>query len=134
MDVAARDRLIDAEQLLSAGRNASAIALGLYALEISLKVRICRQLDLNALPRPFEIHDLGGLLVLSGLSRPLNDDPRNSNVLANWNGIESFSRILNALRYGEESDPRWSRQEAELFFSELRDAPYGVLTWVSNHP
>ena len=35
---AANDRLLDAEALLQAGRFASAIAEGLYALEITLKV------------------------------------------------------------------------------------------------
>ena len=52
---------------LCSRRFASAIAMGVYSLEIHLKVRICKRLNLEALPKPFEIHDLEGLLVLSGL-------------------------------------------------------------------
>ena len=49
-----------------------AIAIaGIYASEIYLKVRACKKLDLDELPRAFELHDLDGLLVVSGLSRRL---------------------------------------------------------------
>jgi hypothetical protein len=55
LEAAWPDRLKDAEALLAAGRNGWAIATGLYALEIRLKVLIARRLDLEQLPRPFEI-------------------------------------------------------------------------------
>jgi hypothetical protein len=58
LQVAAADRLLDAEALLAAGRYAAAIAIGVYSLEIYLKVRICQTLNLPALPKLFEIHDL----------------------------------------------------------------------------
>ena len=48
---------------------ASAIAMGIYSLEIHLKVRICQKLNLQHCRRPFEIHDLEGLLVIAGFSR-----------------------------------------------------------------
>jgi hypothetical protein len=66
LEAAATDRLLDAEALFAAGRFASAVAMGVYALEIQLKVLICRRLNLTALPRAFEIHDIESLLVLSG--------------------------------------------------------------------
>jgi hypothetical protein len=53
LEVAASDRLLDAEALLASGRFASAIAMGVYSLEIHLKARICRKLNLPALPKPF---------------------------------------------------------------------------------
>ncbi|HMB03661.1 MAG TPA: hypothetical protein VKP69_07955, partial [Isosphaeraceae bacterium] len=61
------DRQLDARALLAATRYASAIAMGLYALEIRLKVKICFRLDLDALPTAFEVHDFQGLLILTGL-------------------------------------------------------------------
>ncbi len=67
LQAAAADRLQDAELLFASGRFASAIAMGLYCLEIQLKVRICARLNLNALPRVFEIHDLDGFFVMCGL-------------------------------------------------------------------
>ncbi len=61
------DRLAEAGDLFDGARYGSAIALALYALEIYLKVRICMRLDLDALPKAFQIHDLDGLIMLSGL-------------------------------------------------------------------
>jgi hypothetical protein len=61
LQIAAQDRLFDAEALFSAGRFASTIAMGVYSLEIHLKVLICKRLNLSALPKPFETHDLEGL-------------------------------------------------------------------------
>ena len=69
LEAAWQDRLADAEALFAAGRNAWAIATALYALEIRLKVLVCKKLDLSDLPRAFEVHDLDGLLLLAGLSR-----------------------------------------------------------------
>lgn len=50
---AADDRLQDTDALFAAGRFATAIAMGVYSLEIHLKVRICQRLNLIALPRLF---------------------------------------------------------------------------------
>jgi HEPN domain-containing protein len=131
LDTAANDRLSDAEKLLSSRRYPSAIAMGLYALEIRLKERICRRLDLDQLPRPFETHDLSGLLVLSGLRRRL-DDPSNARVKANWELIERESKFLNELRYKPNSFR--TRSQALSFIAQLRDHPDGVLPWISIQP
>ena len=75
LDTAWRDRLADAEALLAAGRNGWAIATGLYALEIRLKVLVCRRLDIDKLPKAFEVHDLSSLLLLAGLSQRILRKP-----------------------------------------------------------
>jgi len=98
LEVAWKDRLEDANHLRSAGRYLSAIAMGLYALEILLKVRICRRLDLKSLPKPFEIHELDGLLIVSGLSRKLVLKPARQ-VRANWTKLKQTAKELNDLRY-----------------------------------
>jgi hypothetical protein len=45
LQVAAVDRLQDAEALFASGRFASSIAMGVYSLEIHLKVRICQKVE-----------------------------------------------------------------------------------------
>ncbi len=131
LDAASIDRLTEAEEFLSSGHFPSAIAMGLYALEIRLKERICHRLDLDELPRAFEIHDLSGLLVLSGLKRRL-EDPANVPVRANWEENERESRFLNELRY----KPNTFRDQpkALAFFEQLRDPSHGVLPWILSQP
>jgi hypothetical protein len=124
------DRLGDGEILLAANRFPSAIAAGLYALEILLKIRICERLDLHSLPKPFEIHDLDGLLTLAGLSRAV-DEKKARGAKRNWASIVAMSRRLTDLRYGTE--PRPEEAEARAFFSQLRDGPDGVISWISTH-
>ncbi|HZW34967.1 MAG TPA: hypothetical protein VFF52_29860 [Isosphaeraceae bacterium] len=127
LDVAWRDRLDDALALLNAGRHASAILMGLYALEINLKARICRRLDLQHLPRAFEVHDLEGLLLLAGLSKRLSAK-RAQKTLDQWDSIVEKSARLNELRYAPAS--RWTAIEAQTFFTQLNQDPDGVLPWL----
>jgi hypothetical protein len=127
LDVAWRDRLEDALALLNAGRHASAILMGLYALEINLKTRICRRLDLQHLPRAFEVHDLEGLLLLSGLSQRMGSK-RAQKTLSQWNSVVKTSGRLNELRYGPAS--QWTAIDAQTFFAQLNQTPDGVLPWL----
>jgi hypothetical protein len=130
LDRAWRDRLDDADALFNAGRHAAAIAAGLYAVEIYLKVRICKKLGLDSLPRAFEFHDLDGLFVLTGLSRRLNTKKMlRSKVKRSWDSILEISNKMNDLRYSPASN--WSRSHAEAFLTQLRDPNDGVLTWLS---
>ncbi len=128
LEIAAQDQLLDAEALVQAGRFASAIAHGLYALEITLKVLICKRLDLEALPTAFEIHDLDGLLVLSGLSRKLGA-ARGIGVQGNWDAALETSKQLNNLRYLPNNG--WTQAQANDFLKILKDPQNGVLTWLS---
>jgi hypothetical protein len=86
LTAAGAERLADAQALVEKSRFASSIVMVLYALEIMLKAKICQRLDLSHLPRPFEIHDFGELLILAGLSRRLNE-PTAIRVKANWDSI-----------------------------------------------
>jgi hypothetical protein len=127
LDMAWRDRLEDANLLMSAGRFPTSIAMGLYALEILLKVRICRTLDLDQLPKPFEVHDLEGLLMVSGLRRHLLKRQARP-VKANWGNIKRFAADLNELRY--QSNSSRSQIEAEEFFGSLKEPLTGVIPWI----
>jgi hypothetical protein len=125
------DRLDDSRTLIVAGRSATAIAAGIYALEIHLKVLICKHLDILHLPRAFEIHDLEELLILTGLSRKLESHPDNQ-LLRNWADIVGLSTKLNDLRYSPGSN--WPIHQAEAFMIWLDDPDHGVLTWLTTGP
>jgi hypothetical protein len=127
LQLAAADRLTDAEALFASGRFASAIAMGVYSLEIHLKVRICAKLNLTSLPRIFEIHDLEGLLVMCGLQAARDSSP--AAVQKNWAYIIDQSSLINDFRYLPAD--RWDRTAAESFLQQLRDPPDGVLPWLS---
>jgi hypothetical protein len=138
LDVASRDRLTDAKVLAAAGRPASAIAAGLYSLEIRLKVLICLRLDLPALRTAFQIHDLEGLLVLSGLEQRITD-PSVGLVKFNWDAILRLAASLNELRYFPEGSlrlPIGARipSDANTFLTRLEDPQGGVLTWLLSQP
>jgi hypothetical protein len=133
LETACQDRLSDAESLFNSGRHAAAIAAGLYALEIGLKVKICKRLALKELPRAFEIHDLDGLLVLTGLSRLLNGPAmKRSKVKRNWDEIRTASGQLNDLRYLPAD--RWDAAQAKRFLYQLKDEDDGALTWLLKQP
>ena len=130
LELAWADRLLDAECLLTSRRHASAIVMGLFSLEIILKVVICRNLNIKHLPRAFEIHDLDGLLLLSGLSSRINESTA-APVRANWSLLVRTSERLNDMRYTPNA--QWTLADATDFFDQLRSKPDGVLTWLSRH-
>ncbi|MFI5387504.1 MAG: hypothetical protein ACHQ50_15455 [Fimbriimonadales bacterium] len=130
MQVAATDRLQDAEVLFAQGRFASSIAMGVYSLEIHLKALICKRLNLKALPIAFEIHDLDGLLVLCGLQAACNSAP--AAVQQNWTDISDKASKINDFRYLPSSN--WNQTLALAFLQQLRDPPDGVLPWLLAQP
>jgi hypothetical protein len=128
------DRLEEANDLLNLDHYGSAMALGLYALEIYLKVRICLRLDLEQLPTAFQIHDLDGLLVLSGLQRRM-DNLGSHPVKANWDFLSSpsmKSQHVSDLRYKANSN--WTRPVAEDVLKKIEDPTEGVVPWLSAQP
>jgi hypothetical protein len=125
---ALREREQDAEALLDAGRYAASIVQGIYALEICLKVAICRRLDIEQLPRAFEIHDLGELLVLSGLSKKLIEVESRD---AAWQVVINQAKFVNHLRYTSGSE--CSRNQADDLFSTMFDASGGLIVWIKQH-
>jgi len=132
LQVAAADRLLDAEVLFASGRFASAIAMGVYSLEIHLKVRICQKLNLQALPKPFEIHELEGLLVLSGLQSARDSAP--GSVRRNWQEVANEALRINDLRYHSLGTLNLNQIDAQAFLQQLRDPPDGVLPWLLAQP
>jgi HEPN domain-containing protein len=130
LDQASQERLEDAEVLLRGGRYAAAITHAIYALEIKLKVLICRRLDTPKLYRVFEIHDLQVLMLYTGLDAKLRNLRRPRYVAKNWNELLELSKKMDQIRY--KPDPnQWNQQLAEMVLHWLRDPPHGVLPWLS---
>jgi hypothetical protein len=129
LNEALEDRFKDAEVLIAGGCYASAIAMGLYALEIALKIAICRRLDLEALPVEFQIHDFEGLLILSGLSRRL-EAPERAAVRKHWFFLigKYKSSQAGTLRY---SRGTFTSRQARDVIRRLRDPNEGLVTWLS---
>ena len=68
-------RLVEAEALFAAGLYDGAQYLSGYVVELALKARICRILDVDQYPekgelkRVYAVHDLDQLLLLAGLQK-----------------------------------------------------------------
>jgi hypothetical protein len=128
LEAAWQDRLADARALFAARRYAGTIAEGVYALEIRLKVLICKRLDLTNLPKAFEVHDLDALLLLAGFSQRI--EKRNAiKVKVNWDNIKREARGLNDLRYRPSGN--WTEAQAADMLRYLTDPDEGVLSWLS---
>lgn len=128
LEKAWKARLRDAEALLAAGRSAAAMAAGYYAVEILLKALICKRLDVDSLPRAFEIHDLESLLVLAGLSRKMKEKG-SAKLQKNWESLSELGLFLNELRYS--SDERWAAVDVGEFLDQLTSPKGGIIPWLS---
>jgi len=128
LEESAIERFKDAEALFDAGQFAGSVMMALYALEIRLKVVICRHLNLEKLPTPFQTHDLEGLLILSGQFNRLHTAKRPKNLATNWEELIQIYRRADQIRYA--NDPYWSREKAERVLKLFRDPTSGVLTWL----
>lgn len=125
---AAGDRLEDAEALLKSGRYASAIAFGIYALEIELKVVICRRLEPTELPKVFETHDLDTLMMHLGLSVKVRRVKRPRFIAKNWDELIEIGKGVDQFRY--KNNPAWDERLGKRVLQLLRDEPNGVLPWL----
>jgi hypothetical protein len=136
LEAAWREREAEAANLKSAGYELMSIGLRVYALEIKVKVVICKTLVLDSLPKHCKTHDLDELIVFTGLFSELAD-PANVGLKENWDRLADFSRNhLNNLRYFPSSklaDPA-SRLNASLLADlivALDDPQEGVGQWLS---
>lgn len=106
----ARARLKDSEALFQHGRYDSAVYICGYAIELSLKARICRTLKWAGFPsirREFEslsslkTHDLNILLRLSGLqNKILTGFAAEWRIVADWDP-ESRYHIIGATKQSD---------------------------------
>ena len=127
-------RLEEANLLLQNGFHEGAFYLAGYAVELMLKARICKHLDMDDFyTRPlksgkqaFFTHDLEQLLTLSGSRKRLEMDidpvtGTNSTLFANWQTICKWNEEK---RYELSIEP----DEAANFFQAITDSQNGFLT------
>jgi HEPN domain-containing protein len=122
-------RLNEAETLFAAGLYDGAGYLCGYVLELALKARICRILDLAEYPatgdlgRVYATHDLVRLLTLAGLRGRLAASDavvKNWGLAAPWKPEEQRYDAAGSL----------TMREAEEFLEAIRNRKDGVLTWI----
>ncbi len=122
-------RLQEADALFAAGLYDGAKYLSGYVVEMALKARICRLLDLDEYPekgelkRVYAVHDLDQLLLLAGLRRSV--DPSNKPLFDNW----STAALWKPERRYDAAGSA-TRQDAEDILNAIRDSTNGVLTWI----
>jgi hypothetical protein len=118
-------RLREAEALFAAGLYDGSAYLCGYVVELALKARICRLLDVDEYPdsgkfkQAYAVHDLDQLLTLAVLRRKL--DPANKPLYDNWSIAVPWSPES---RYHAAGSVR--RQEAEEVLNAVRDRRAGV--------
>lgn len=135
LEAAAHERLQDARVLFEARRFDTAINNGLYALEITLKARICRHLDLDRLPDALKKHDLELLLNYSGLGRRLKHDSEKLELRQAWQKITNdYAKKLADSRYDgkvwEESDAIDLFDKLGVSLESWLPEDGGLLSWI----
>jgi HEPN domain-containing protein len=128
----AKTRLKEAKFLFDTGFYDGACYLAGYVVELALKARICKILDLAEYPqsgeisRAYKTHRYGDLLMLSGLERKFSDAiGTNSSLLANWTLLTKWTEELRYLPIGSSS-----KKDAKDIINALEDPKDGVFTWI----
>lgn len=125
-------RLREAEALFAAGLYDGCAYLAGYVVELALKARICKLLDVDVYPdsgnlsRAYAVHDLDQLLLLAGLRKSL--DPGNKALFNNWSTAAPWKPER---RYA--SPGIVQKHDAEDILNAIRDIGNGVLTWIMTH-
>jgi HEPN domain-containing protein len=128
-------RLKEAKVLLDCGLYDGSRYLAGYVVELSLKARICRLLDIDKYPeegeisRSFKIHNLDVLLRLAGLQHKFEQATSgNHSLLTNWSLVTEWKEDF---RY----DPVGSskKEQAQEIIAALEDKNDGIFTWIKRY-
>jgi len=129
----ARSRLDEAKVLAAAGHYDGAIYLAGYVVELALKARICRILDMNEYPdtgdfgKAFKTHKYDDLLRLAGLQAKFDAaKAANPDLLTNWSLVTNWSEQLRYQPAG--TSPATGAQEV---IAALEDSSNGILQWIA---
>jgi HEPN domain len=125
-------RLREAEALFAACLYDGSAYLCGYVVELALKARICRLLDVEEYPdhgklrQAYAVHDLEQLLFLSALRGKL--DPANKPLFDNWSIAVPWKPER---RYDAAGSV--SRQDAEEILNAVRDSTSGIFKWIKRY-
>ena len=131
----AKTRLQEAKLLYDRGLYDGACYQAGYVLEMALKARICKALDLADYPdsgeisRSFKTHNLMVLLRLAGLQRKLDQAiAANPHLLQSWSLIVEWTEEFRYSPIGSSSQVR-----AKAILSAVDDKRDGIFTWLKRH-
>ena len=131
----AKTRLQEAKILYDRGLYDGSCYLAGYVLEMALKARICKVLDMADYPetgeisRSFKTHNRLVLLRLAGLQRKLDlAVAANPNLLQSWSLIANWTEEFRYSPVGSSSQVR-----AKAILSAVDDRKDGMFTWVKKH-
>ena len=128
----ARTRLKEAKALFDKRLYDGSCYLAGYVVELALKAKICKTLNIDEYPdsgeisRSFKTHNLDQLLKLSGLEKKLDKEKAKNPVLeVNWSLVTTWSEQL---RYNPIGTSK--RQNAIDMINALEDQNNGVFIWI----
>lgn len=131
----AKTRLQEAKLLYNRGLYDGSCYLAGYVLEMALKARICKVLDVADYPdtgeisRSFKTHNLIALLRLAGLQRRLDTAiATNPNLLQSGSLIVEWTEEFRYSPIGSSSQVR-----ARAILSAVDDKKDGIFTWLKKH-
>lgn len=128
----AEERILDARELLAAGRWAYAYYISGYTVECALKSCVLAQMVSTGgvfTDRKFSekcfTHDFGTLIELAGLTSALKTEFANDSAfVAHWGTVIRWNVES---RYDEKIQP-----EAESLYLAITDTTHGVMRWIRN--
>jgi HEPN domain-containing protein len=130
----ALQKIKDAELLYHNRRYDNAFYLAGYAVELALKARICKNLDIDNLfnsryLRFFKVHDFDTLLIFSGLLEKF-DTAKTANVdlYQNWSYICDWKEDSRYIPSGTKS-----QAEAERLIKAINVPQHGFLQWIKKY-
>lgn len=130
----ARVRLREAKALLDHRLYDGACYLSGYVVELALKARICKILDLDEYPdtgeisKSFKTHRLDELLKLAGLQKKFNMAKVSVPFWRNWSLVTEWSEQFRYSPVG--TNPRTRAVEV---INALENEENGILTWIAKH-
>jgi HEPN domain-containing protein len=129
----AKLRLKEAETLFAAGMYDGVAYLSGYVIELALKARICRLLNVDDYPtkgnyaKVYAVHDFDQLRFLAGLGSKI-DVIATPNLFANWSLAAPWGPER---RYAPKGT--YSKKDAEDMLNAIRNKNDGLLTWIKRY-
>jgi len=126
----AEQRLKEANILFENEQYDGSIYLAGYVVELALKARICKILDLDFYPPEnlpgFNIHDYDKLARLSGLEKTIEKQTvENDKFNINWVKVSKWDSQMRYSTVGEDNKKR-----AQDLLSALQEDEYGIFKWL----
>lgn len=137
----ANRRIEEAKVLVANNYFEGAVYIAGYAIELTLKAKICDLLDIPNLfnfgnndikatyIRGYKSHDLEQLILLSGLRNKFQTAKgENVKLFENWSVICEWSEEKRYCKCGTES-----ADEANKFITAIIDPENGIKSWIESH-